>query len=281
MARTIEEIKREIAYNFMHDSVLAQKYGYEQDADFSATFSAVSMESILIYIVAVAIWALESLLDEHKSDVDARIEEILPHRPKWYRDMALKFMLGYTLVEDADYYDTSDMTDDEIEDARVVKYAAATEDEATSLLTIKIAGTDGNGTLIPIDDVEAQPAFEAYIKEIKDAGVRVNIVNQAADQFQCKLKIFYDAMLSASEVESRVEIAVKQYIQGLPFNGEYTNMALVDRLQLLDGVKIAEVTESKARPQDGSSWKNINVRYTPDAGYMTIDEIEMDLEAYS
>lgn len=47
------------------------------------------------------------------------------------------------LVADTDYYDTAGMSDADIEAARVVKYAAATESSDASLLTIKVAGENG------------------------------------------------------------------------------------------------------------------------------------------
>lgn len=261
---------------FMKDATLAGKYGFTPGNDWNATFSAVSVENIIIYIVAVAIWVLERLFDEHKKDVDARIEEILPHRPKWYRDKALAYMEGKTLIDGTDKYDTSGMNESEIEQARIVKYAAATESEDSSILTVKIAGKDGEGKLTPIEQAES---FTAYMKEIKDAGVRILVVNKEADGFRCSLTVCYDAMLLGDDVKDAVEAAVEEYIQGLPFNGEYTNMALTDRLQQVEGVKIVEVTASSAQPQ-GGAWQNINARYTPEAGYMTVSDIEINMQAY-
>ena len=275
--RTIDEIKRSMTEAFMKDATLAGKYGFTPGDDWNSTFSAVSVENIIIYIVAVAIWVLESLFDEHKADVDARIEEMLPHRPKWYRDKALAFMNDKTLVSDTDEYDVTGMTESEIAAARVVKYAAATESEESSILTVKIA-TRGDDGLEPLD-TETATKFLAYMKEIKDAGVRIEVVNQAADSFKCSLAIYYDAILTSDDVRSAVEAAVEDYIQGLPFNGEYTNMALIDRLQAVEGVKIAEVKESSAQPQ-GGAWQNINARYTPEAGYMTVSDIEINMQAY-
>ncbi|MBR1839348.1 MAG: hypothetical protein IJ782_01990 [Prevotella sp.] len=275
--RTIEEIRQSMATAFMNDATLAGRYGFTVDADFDATFSSVSIERIIIYIVAVATWVLESLFDEHKKDVDARIEEILPHRPKWYRDKALAFMKDKTLISDTDVYDTTGMSESDIDDAKVVKYAAATESEESSILTVKIA-TKGNDGLEPLD-TETATEFLAYMKEIKDAGVRLQVVNQEADRLTCSLTIYYDAILTGSDVQEAVEAAVQEYVQSLPFNGEYTNMALVDKLQTVGGVKIAEVTESKATPLGGAV-QQIDARYRPVAGYLTVEQITTTMIAY-
>ena len=139
MARTIAEIKESIAADFMRNSDVARAYGFEAGAAFTSHFSRVSIESLLFYIVACATWVLECLFDQHKTDVEKRIEEILPHRPKWYRDKVLAFMKDKTLISDTDTYDTVGMGEDDIEAARVVKHAAASENKNTSILTIMVA----------------------------------------------------------------------------------------------------------------------------------------------
>lgn len=125
MARTIAEIKDSMTADLMRNPDVARAYGFETGAAFSSHFSKVSVESLLFYIVACAIWVLENLFDQHRRDVEQRIEAIIPHRPKWYRDKVLGFMKDKTLVPDTDHYDTSGMNDGDIEAARVVKYAAA------------------------------------------------------------------------------------------------------------------------------------------------------------
>jgi len=145
MARTIADIKDSMTADFMRNSDVARAYGFETGAAFSSHFSKVSVESLLFYIVACATWVLENLFDRHKKDVEERIEAIMPHRPKWYRDKVLGFMKDKTLVTDTDYYDTEGMSDGDIEVARVVKYAAATENADASILTIKVAGDAGGG----------------------------------------------------------------------------------------------------------------------------------------
>ena len=239
MARTIAEIKESIAADFMRNSDVARAYGFEAGAAFTSHFSRVSIESLLFYIVACATWVLECLFDQHKTDVEKRIEEILPHRPKWYRDKVLAFMKDKTLISDTDTYDTVGMGEDDIEAARVVKHAAASENKNTSILTIKVAG-EKNGERCPLD-AETETQLAAYIAEIKDAGVRVELVNIDADTFNCEVDIYYDPMLLPEQVENACREAIKEYIENLPFNGEYTNMALVDRLQMVEGVKIPEL----------------------------------------
>ena len=85
MARTIAEIKDSMTADLMRNPDVARAYGFEAGAAFSSHFSKVSVESLLFYIVACAMWVLENLFDQHRRDVEQRIEAIIPHRPKWYR----------------------------------------------------------------------------------------------------------------------------------------------------------------------------------------------------
>ena len=53
MARTIAEIKKTMTDRFMEDNTLREAYGITgEDATWDNTFSTVSIENILIYIVA-------------------------------------------------------------------------------------------------------------------------------------------------------------------------------------------------------------------------------------
>jgi len=277
--RTIDEIKQTMCEDFMRNETLARAYGFTIGSRFNDVFPKVSIESVLFYIVAAAVWVLECLLDEHKSDVEAEIEQIMPHRPKWYRDKALAFMLDKPLVTDTDRYDTTGMEEAEIRAAHVVKYAAATESADTALLTIKVAG-ETDGELAPLAS-DAETQLTAYLAEIKDAGVRIALVNQEADRFSCEIDIYYDTMMSPQVVRERVENAISDYICGLPFNGEYTNMALVDKLQVLEGVKIAEMKGVSVSVSGESTITAIDARYTPVAGYMKAEQLNINMIPYN
>lgn len=278
MARSIAEIKSTICAEFMGNESAAAIYRFKVGDDFNATFSTVSVESILFYTVAVCIWTLETLFDRFRSDVSTRIDEIIAHRPKWYRDKMLGFMVNKTLVPDKDYYDTSLMSVNDIEAARVVKHAVATENKDASILTIKVAG-EANGVRTPLPkEVEAQ--LDAYIYEIKDAGVRINLVNIAPDEFNFSCDIFYNPMLLPENVQDACIAAVKSYIENLPFNGMYTNMDLVDNLQNVDGVKVVELRESSSKEAGVDTTEAIDAVKVPAAGYFVLKSSTFTMKPY-
>lgn len=278
MARKITDIKDSIAGDFTRNEDVARAYGFTPGDSFTAHFSKASVESVLFYIFACAAWVVESLFDQHKQEVNDRIEEILPHRPKWYRDKVLRFMKNKALIEDSDIYDTGDMTEDDITAARVVKHAVATENKDASILTIKVAGENAGKRCQLSEETETQLA--AYIAEIKDAGVRVNLVNLIANVFNCEIDIYYNPMLMPEEVEAECREAIKDYIENLPFNGEYTNMALVDVLQQIEGVKIVEFKGATTTAHGETVVTPINARYVPEAGYFSLGEVTINLQVY-
>lgn len=278
MARSINEIKEEAAREFMKNEGAAERYGFAVGAAFGDCFGAASVENILLYVWAVCAWALEQLVSLHREEVKAELEELMPHRPKWYRDKVLEFMEDRELAGDTDRYDVRGLNDSEIAAARVVKHAVATESRDASLLTIKVAGESG-GKRRPLTSVQEEK-LRAYIGEIKDAGVRVALVNMEADTFNCTVDVYYNALLEPERVKSDCEEAITNYIENLPFNGEYTNMALIDALQQIEGVKIAELRSSEAQGVNEQTATIINARQTPAAGYFKPGKITVNMQAY-
>lgn len=276
MARSITDIKKQMTDAFMADEYIREAYGFVEGDTFNGKFSSVSIESILFYIVAACIYTFEVLFDSYREDVNDTIETSA-HTARWYRDKALAFMRDVPLVEDADYYDTSDMTDEEIEQAKVVKYAAATESKDSSLLTIKVATKGNNGELQPLDQTTD---LAAYLAEIKDAGVRINLINRAGDVFFYEMDVYYNPLINANTVKSAVEDAVKNYVQGLPFDGQYSNMGCIDAVQKVAGVEVAEMKSATARASNEMTMTPIDARYRPSAGYMTVGMAIINMKVY-
>ena len=276
--RTIDQIKESIAADFMKNETVAGLFGFTAGDNFTTHFSKVSIINILFYVFASAAWVLERLFEAHKSEVEARIEEIIPHRAKWYKSKVLEFMKDKVLIPDTDCYDTTDMKAEAIAAAHVVKYATADENKDTSIVTIKVAGEEAGHRCRLSDEVETQ--LEGYLAEIKDAGVRINLVNADADTFNCSVDIYYNAMLLPENVQRACEAAIRNYIENLPFNGEYTNMALIDTLQEVEGVKIAEFRQATTVAAGAATVTTIDARHVPAAGYFRAGQITLTMKAY-
>ena len=191
MARTITQIKSELTTAFMADTTLAASYGFTPGADFDKTFSKVSIENILLYIVAAALWTHERLFDEHRAEVENTIAQLKPHTLRWYVSKVKQFREGQPLIDGTDQYDDTGLTDDDIAQRQVVHFAAATE--AATTVYIKVA-TDNGGVKQPLTTDQLN-GLKAYIAEVKDAGVRVEVINEPAYHLQLSLVVYYDPMV--------------------------------------------------------------------------------------
>lgn len=244
-----------------------------------------SLENIIFYVFAVAVWALEKLFDLHRADVDARIEQLEPHTLRWYVSKAKAYMQGQKLVTDCDYYDTEGMTEQDIAAAKVVKYAVATE--SNTVVYIKVAReVDGNPAALTAGQLEG---LTSYMNEIKDAGVSVQLRNEPADQMRIDLLIYYDPTLLIIDANGNgsqngkdpVRETTKQVIENLPFNGMFRKSDLMAALQALPCVEVADIKSVKVKPRNGAEWQTVEGYDRPFSGYYSIDALTVDYQPYN
>ena len=269
MARSIQEIQ----------NLILQAKAQEPALNELNSTSKVAIWRLWVYIIAVAIWSLEKLFDQHRADIDKRLAELKPHTARWYRSKALAFQYGFDLLPDSDKFNNQGHTEEAIEASKIVKYSAVIESKNEGRLIVKIAGEQGD-TLQPITDAQRQ-SFEAYLQEIKDAGVRLSVVNYQPDVLYLQMKIIYDPLVLDSNGQSilhatkPVEDTVKSYLKRLPFNGELVLAHLIDALQQAEGVKIPHLVlaQSKNITIGGGygAFETIEISRIPTAGYFTID----------
>ena len=269
MARSIQDIQQ---------LIYAQKAQEPALENLNST-SKVAIWRLWVYIISVAIWSLEKLFDLHRTDIDKRLTELKPHTARWYRSKALAFQYGYYLAHDSDKYNNQWLTDEQIEVSKIIKYSAVVESKNEGRLIVKIAGEQGD-TLQPITDAQRQ-SFEAYLQEIKDAGVRLSVVNYQPDVLHLQMKIIYDPLVldsngqSIAKATKPVEETIISYLKRLPFNGELVLAHLIDALQQAEGVKIPHLVlaQSKNITSSGEygAFETIEISKIPTAGYFTID----------
>ncbi|MCF0219070.1 MAG: hypothetical protein HUK14_04735 [Muribaculaceae bacterium] len=285
MARTVEEIKKDMAADFMKMEAVKSAYGLDGTKSFADCFSMASLENIIFYVFAVAVWSLEKLFDLHRADVDARIEQLEPHTLRWYVNKAKAYMQGHKLVTDCDYYNTDGMTEQDIAAAKVVKYAVATE--SNTVVYIKVARElNGNPAALTPDQLKG---LASYMNEIKDAGVSVQLRNEPADKMKIELLIYYDPTLLTVNADGigdqngadPVREATKRVIENLPFNGMFRKSDLLSALQALPCVEVADIKSVKVKPNNAELWKEVEGYDRPYSGYYAINALNVDYKPYN
>ncbi|QEE51031.1 nucleotidyltransferase [Flavobacterium alkalisoli] len=270
MARQISEIQNEMLLAIANDSVLSLVF---------TSTSATAMFRLFTYIVAVSIGTMENLFDTHDAEVATTLFNQKSGRLPWYRTMALAFLYGFDLVTDHDYFDTTGATDEQIEAAKVVKYCAVNEAEDSSTVIIKIAGEE-NGVLAPIP-LEQKEAFEAYMEEVKWAGVDLEIINFLPDRLYLSIQVKRDALvldangISILNGNNPVNEAIQAYMKELPFNGELRLNHLIDRLQVVPGVIDATILNAETSWIDAETagygdLQPLNIATIPESGYFEV-----------
>lgn len=272
---TISEIKNTICEAYISDPEIIAKYGLDESKTFGEQFSVVSLENILFYAVAVGVWVSVVLFDQHKTDMETILSQQLVHRTSWYAYKAKLFQFGFELNGDTENYNNSGATEAQITASRVVKYSAAITASDKSILFLKIA-TDNNGKRQPLPENQLT-AFTKYINRVADAGVRIRIINDQADDIRLKLDIYYNPLvLDNSGVrldgtsDTPVQDVIRAYLNNLPFNGTYINMRLVDEIQNIDGVEIVELKSAASRYGVYSEFTEINAREIAHSGYYEV-----------
>ncbi len=288
MARTINEIKQEITDAFMANETLAGLYNFTPGASWDDTFSKVSIDNLICYVVATVIYTLERLFDLHKQELSDLLETKKPHTLKWYVEKALAFQYGRPLQPDSDIYDEI------VESEKIVKYASAVEYHGK--LFIKTAkGTDKTKEPLTPDELTA---LKTYFAEIKDAGVKLEVISNPADHFAIEIDVYYNPMILDANgyrldtSEDVVRNTIRDYVENrIPFNGQYQNVLLVDELQKIDGVIIPEIKSAKSvshaaymENPDNPPWISINAWHNPESGYYKIyddNDLIINFIAYS
>lgn len=279
---TIAEIKKTMTDMFIQNDDVKSKYGLKDGLSFEDQFSVVSIESILFFVVASCMWVNQQLFGQHKIDVQQLLNEQRVHTGNWYAHMAKQFQFGQDLVQETDRYDNTGLTSEEIESKRVVKYSAAVESVDKSILYLKIA-TDSSGVREPLPNNQLT-AFKAYINRVQDAGVRIEVINNQADEMRLKIDIYYDSLILDydgkqldGDNDTPVQTAIRDYLNNLPFNGTYTNQGLIDVIQRIDGVEVAELKSASSRYGYYTDYTEIDAREIPNAGYYKISDANMIL----
>lgn len=273
MARTIEQIQAEL---------LAAKAA-NPALDALSSDSKVAVWRLWIYITSFALWTLEKLFDIHISEVAGQLANLKPGTPRWYRNKALDFQFGFSLLPDSDKFDNTGSSEEDVANSKIIKYAAVTEADDESRVVLKIA-TEVADKLAPIT-VEQKSVFDDYISEIKYAGVAVTTINFLPDILLLRIRIFRDPLVLDATGNDRtsggkpVETALLEFMKELPFNGELVIQELANKLESVPGVKIVQVDEVLTKWIDASTngygdFVNIDVRRIPISGYFEIESFD-------
>jgi hypothetical protein len=230
--------------------------------------SATAIYRLWKFVVAYAIFTLETLMDRFRADVDAIVARAPVGTPAWYADRALEFQLGDTLMVRPD---GAIGYAPDASGAKIVTRATAKENAQTGKLFIKVAKNGPTpGTLAPLDDATELVQVRGYFDRLRFAGTRLEVVTSEADRLRLYGQVYYDPLLDVASVKAAVAQAIRDYLQRLEFDGQLYLSRLVDAIQAVNGVRDVLLTEAKAR-LGSAPLITINRVYETAAGYIVED----------
>jgi len=269
MARNIEYWKQQI---------IDAKNSRSELSSLNST-SSTAVYRIIIYIVAVVCATLDSLFDLHKSEVENIIENKVPSRLKWYRNIAFEFQYGQNWNEELEAYENIGLTEEEITAQKIINQTAVTE--VYGRLRIKVIKlVDAANTVLSVDELSA---FQAYMDRRKDAGVKISCESLPPDDLKLVVDLWYDPLILKSD-GSRVDgseltpvsDAIQSFLKNLPFNGEYVNTRLEDYLKSVTGVVFPVIKLAQSK-YGSKPFTNIDEVYIPDAGYLQLSDMNLTI----
>ncbi|TLP81342.1 hypothetical protein [Maribacter sp. ACAM166] len=250
------------------------------------TTSKVGIYNLWAYVVAFSIWLQYGFFETYKAETDDKIRTQKVYTILWFRDKALQYRHGHALVKEGYNleYTGDGYTESEIEAALVVKRAAVVEKEVTNqtFLFVKCA-TEVNGKLA-ILPAEQKQGIVDYFKRIKPAGTKLEVFSDNADELRIEIDFFYDPSIlteNGSRIDGTnntpVQAALRNYLENLRFNGEFSVAELEDILQAISGCSDREayIKNPAYNFQDPANWLDIENTVVANSGYMEIEDANL------
>jgi len=279
MARTIAEIYDELnaskaSMAELNDFVVSSQVPGSIEDNYSdlaidvSSGSKVAVWRLWLWIFAVGSWMVEVLFDRHTSHITEVLDSKRVHTLRWYAEESKKYQHGYTVswINDCYQYATNDI------DARIVKYAAASEKNGRVILKV---AKDNGGAKAPLSTLEKN-TFKSFWDKWKDAGVNLEIISLPPDQLKINITIVRDRLildannnLLRNNSINPIALAIEAFGNSLEFDGILRLSKLVDAIQAAEGVIDVRLDQAWYKPA-GGTYAGVNMSVEAIAGYFEL-----------
>ena len=255
MAQAISDIKTSIGNAYIAQTAVQIAYNLSPTdvaSGFDTLFSKVSIEGLLFYAIAFAIWSFESILDLFQVEIQNTVNAAYIANKAWWHAQSMLFQKGYDPVMNAKTYVYAYAAIDTT--AQIVTRCAVRENTDTGTGVCKVQlyiATGASGSIAALTASDSA-LFTAYANMIKPAGVLIQVVSGAGDVLDFGITINYNplvldstGLLISDGVTYPVNAAVSSFIDNLnnnDFGGNFNLTKLIDAIQAATGVVDVEIT---------------------------------------
>lgn len=268
MARTREEIQASV------QQVLVDEMAAIGVTINPATWSKTNLLRLLCFVFAVCGRVIEVITDTTRADVIEYRTNQSPFNTRAIVRLAKAYLHGYTLDGETDKYDTSGLTDEQIQAASVIKYAACSQvldGFGKPFLRLKMASeTDGELRQLTESEMEG---LTSYMAVVRPAGVKIVKESNPPDQIRMGWKVYYNPLI-INAAGDRIDgtatdvgrVAIKEYLTQIVFNGIYAPQNHEVFVKQVEGIALCPIQYVQTK-YAGYDWVTVNDTGTPDAGY--------------
>lgn len=235
MARSISEIKKAIITEKNTQTSIAGIQMAEEGG------SRVGVLNSIFDVVAILQNVEEQLFDNYKSEIELIVANAIPGTEAWIQKKIFEFQYDATTpqyVEIIDYVPAYPVVDETL---RIVTRASVTT-IGNGRINIKVAKSDPP---VPLSAPELT-ALEQYLQNILPAGPFLTLYSDNSDKLYINAEVFYDGQY-VNSIQADVELALKNYVDNLPFDGLVLVSKIQDAIQAVEGVKDVVINSVKAR----------------------------------
>ncbi|MBN1987835.1 MAG: hypothetical protein JW783_00375 [Bacteroidales bacterium] len=258
MARTVDVISAEIKAAFVASDALASAYALDKSKTFDEQFSKVSLEALIINVVAYAHYVIERIVDSFRVEIDERIAATAVATPSWYDKLIRQYQHGQPVVFKAQTYSFGYSSINE--DTQIIKYVAIREVEDEGVTKLRIYVSKADKVPLTADELAA---FTAYLKYVSPAGIHFDFVSSAPDLLELEAQVIYDPLLISStgaaigSEAKPVNDAIINHIDGLIYGGILQKSKLIDSIQAVSGVYDINLTALKRSTDGGTTFEDV------------------------
>ena len=272
---TKSEIRERLKASFVADPQTIALYGLTPGETFDQQFSTASLEMMMIENMVNSIY-------EHEQMVAQNATNSRPQNLPNFIQTVLNYHDGQPLVwMDGQFkYDLTEVTNPNT--LKIISRCAVLESNDGELV-VKVAH-DNAGELEPITNEEAIRLL-FYLNQMKVPGVRIRLINEAADLIKTTINVYVDPLqidlttgqrLNSTEISYPVKEAIREYLSALEFNGAFVTNYFEAAIQSKAGVNLVEV-ELLQWKYAGYDFADFTTFKVPQAGYFKILDADLTI----